>query len=71
MREQKASRKRKCEHILYRIREASNPGPSHKGHNQQSKLRDFFHQQHTKKDDKDMRCKEKGYTIENIAGDGN
>eukprot|EP00972_Heterocapsa_arctica_P026726 3934192-Heterocapsa_arctica.AAC.1 len=32
---------------------------------------DFFHQQHTKKDDKDVWCKEKGYNIENIAGDGN
>eukprot|EP00972_Heterocapsa_arctica_P021387 3148844-Heterocapsa_arctica.AAC.1 len=31
----------------------------------------FFQQHHTKKDDKDMWCNEKGYTIENIAGYGN
>eukprot|EP00972_Heterocapsa_arctica_P063844 9419707-Heterocapsa_arctica.AAC.1 len=70
MREQKAGRKMDFEYILYRIGEAPNPGPSHKGHNKQSKFRDFFHQHHTKKDEKYMRCKEKGYTIENIAGDG-
>eukprot|EP00972_Heterocapsa_arctica_P019436 2867692-Heterocapsa_arctica.AAC.1 len=71
MREQKGANIRKCGHILYRIGEASNPGPSRKGcHNKQSRLGDFFHQHHTTKDDKDMWCKEKGYTIENIAGDG-
>eukprot|EP00972_Heterocapsa_arctica_P079615 11732163-Heterocapsa_arctica.AAC.1 len=32
----------KCKHILYRIGEASNPGPSHKGcHSKQRKLGDF------------------------------
>eukprot|EP00972_Heterocapsa_arctica_P055069 8122081-Heterocapsa_arctica.AAC.1 len=55
--------------ILYRIGEASNPGPG--THTKHIKLGDFFHPHHTKKDDKDMWCKEKGYTIENIAGDGN
>eukprot|EP00972_Heterocapsa_arctica_P094831 13985321-Heterocapsa_arctica.AAC.1 len=58
--------------ILYRIGEVANPGPSGKdNHSKHRKLGDFFHQHHTKKDDKDMWCKEKGYTIENIAGDGN
>eukprot|EP00972_Heterocapsa_arctica_P037190 5477001-Heterocapsa_arctica.AAC.1 len=57
---------------IYLHREASNPGPSHKGcHSKQKRLGDFFHQHHIKKDDKDMWCKEKGYTIENIAGDEN
>eukprot|EP00972_Heterocapsa_arctica_P111719 16427715-Heterocapsa_arctica.AAC.1 len=56
-------------HILYRIGEASNPGPG--TNSKQSKLGDYFHQHLTKKDDKDMWCEEKGYTIENIAGDGN
>eukprot|EP00972_Heterocapsa_arctica_P090904 13411301-Heterocapsa_arctica.AAC.1 len=72
MREQKGANTMTFGHILYRIGEASNPGPSHKGcHSKQSRLSDFFHQHHTKKDDKDMWCKEKGHTIENIAGDGN
>eukprot|EP00972_Heterocapsa_arctica_P064290 9488370-Heterocapsa_arctica.AAC.1 len=38
--------------ILYRIGEASNPGPSHKGHSKHTRLGDFFHQHHTKKDDR-------------------
>eukprot|EP00972_Heterocapsa_arctica_P003508 522187-Heterocapsa_arctica.AAC.1 len=60
MREQKGTKILKFEHILYRIGEASNPGPSHKGcHSKHKKLVDFFHQHHTKKDDKDMWCKEK------------
>eukprot|EP00972_Heterocapsa_arctica_P097895 14443416-Heterocapsa_arctica.AAC.1 len=54
---------------FYSIGEASNPGPGI--HSKQSKLGDYFHQHHTKKDDKYMWCKEKGYTIENIAGNGN
>eukprot|EP00972_Heterocapsa_arctica_P112171 16430335-Heterocapsa_arctica.AAC.1 len=62
----------KFKHTLYRIGEASNPGPSHTGcHSKQRKLVDLFHQHHTKKDGKDMWRKEEGYTIENIAGDGN
>eukprot|EP00972_Heterocapsa_arctica_P077206 11387938-Heterocapsa_arctica.AAC.1 len=59
-------------HPHYRIGEAANPGPSGKySHSKRRKLGDFFHQHHTKKDDEDMWCEEKGYTIENIAGDGN
>eukprot|EP00972_Heterocapsa_arctica_P092812 13688643-Heterocapsa_arctica.AAC.1 len=51
---------RQYEHILFRIGESSNPGPSHKGcHSKQRKLGTFFHQHHTKKDDKDMWYKEK------------
>eukprot|EP00972_Heterocapsa_arctica_P067749 10003204-Heterocapsa_arctica.AAC.1 len=54
-RKQKAGRqKRKLGHILDRIGEASNPGPSHKSHSKQSRLGDYFLQHHTKKDDKDM-----------------
>eukprot|EP00972_Heterocapsa_arctica_P107719 15865414-Heterocapsa_arctica.AAC.1 len=54
-------------HILDRIGEASNPGPSNKGcHSKQRRLGDFFQQHHTKKDDKDMWCEEKGYTIETL-----
>eukprot|EP00972_Heterocapsa_arctica_P039023 5746975-Heterocapsa_arctica.AAC.1 len=72
MREQKETQIMAFEHILYNIGEASNPGPSHKGClSKQRKLGDFFHQHRAKKDDKDMWCKEKGYTIENLAGDGN
>eukprot|EP00972_Heterocapsa_arctica_P024637 3633951-Heterocapsa_arctica.AAC.1 len=72
MREQKEATIIQYEHILYIIGEASNPGPSHKGClSKQRKLGDFFHHHHTNKDDKDMWCKEKGYTIENIARDGN
>eukprot|EP00972_Heterocapsa_arctica_P111990 16429253-Heterocapsa_arctica.AAC.1 len=61
---------RKYIHPHYRIGEAANPGPGNQS-SKQSKLGDYFHQHHTKKDDKDMWCKDKGYTIENIAGDGN
>eukprot|EP00972_Heterocapsa_arctica_P034675 5105602-Heterocapsa_arctica.AAC.1 len=72
MREQTVAKTMHFGYILYRIGEASNPGPSHKDcHSKQSRLGDFFHQHHTKEDDKEMWCKEKGYTIENIAGDGN
>eukprot|EP00972_Heterocapsa_arctica_P075634 11157056-Heterocapsa_arctica.AAC.1 len=56
MREQKGSKLTNFEHILYRIGEASKPGPSHKGcHSKQRKLGDFFHQHHINKDDEDMR----------------
>ena len=37
----------------------------------QTKIGDYYNHTHTQKDDKDMWCKEKGYSIENIAGDGN
>eukprot|EP00972_Heterocapsa_arctica_P072812 10750898-Heterocapsa_arctica.AAC.1 len=53
------------------IGEATNPGPSQQNQGKQSKLGEYLHQHHTKNDDKDMWCREKGFTIENIAGDGN
>eukprot|EP00972_Heterocapsa_arctica_P070183 10367642-Heterocapsa_arctica.AAC.1 len=35
------------------------------------KLGEYFHQKHIMTDDKAERCKDKGYSIDNIAGDGN
>eukprot|EP00972_Heterocapsa_arctica_P037765 5559821-Heterocapsa_arctica.AAC.1 len=59
-REQTTTKLIHFKHILHRIGEASNPGPSHKGcHSKQRELGDFFHQHHTKKDDEDMWCEEK------------
>eukprot|EP00972_Heterocapsa_arctica_P083250 12265784-Heterocapsa_arctica.AAC.1 len=72
MRKQKGTKRMIFEHILHRIGEASNPGPSQNGcHSKQRRLGNFPHQHHNKKDDKDMWCKEKGYNFENFAGDGN
>eukprot|EP00972_Heterocapsa_arctica_P034113 5021134-Heterocapsa_arctica.AAC.1 len=67
---QQAGRKNTVGRVLYRIGGATNPGPS-QNQGKQSKLGDYFHRHHIKKDDRDMWCKEKGYTIEDIAGDGN
>ncbi len=65
-------RKNKLRKTHYRIGEASNPGPETPiNASKQTKLGNCFHHIHTQKDDKDMWCKEKGYSIENIAGDGN
>eukprot|EP00972_Heterocapsa_arctica_P061082 9006025-Heterocapsa_arctica.AAC.1 len=67
---QKEVRKNKIGTMIYSIGEASNPGPElYNG--KQSKLGDDFHHRRTKKDDKDMWCKEKGFSIGNVAGDGN
>eukprot|EP00972_Heterocapsa_arctica_P058509 8631659-Heterocapsa_arctica.AAC.1 len=70
--EEKCTKRRQYIQHHYIIGEAANPGPSGKdSHSKQRKLCYFFHQQHKKKDAKDMWCKEKGYNIENIAGYGN
>eukprot|EP00972_Heterocapsa_arctica_P102131 15050263-Heterocapsa_arctica.AAC.1 len=66
----KEGRTNKVGNTHYKIGEASNPGPESNSIRKQSKLGEFHHR-HTKKDDRDMWCKEKGFTIENIAGDGN
>eukprot|EP00972_Heterocapsa_arctica_P088402 13034628-Heterocapsa_arctica.AAC.1 len=62
-------------HVIhnYMIGEASNPGPTGSDNKQSKhmKLGEYFHQKHTMKDDKAELCKAKGYSIENIAGDGN
>eukprot|EP00972_Heterocapsa_arctica_P055623 8204270-Heterocapsa_arctica.AAC.1 len=62
--------KNKLRKTHYRTGEASNPGPD--GNMvKQSNIGDFFHHKHMENDDKDMWCKEKGFYVENIAGDGN
>ncbi len=64
--------KHKIRTTHYRIGEASNPGPGKTNSAcKQTKIGDYYNHIHTQKDDKDMWCKEKGYSIENIAGDGN
>ena len=55
--------------LHYRIGEASNPGP--KEHQKQKKISDYINYNQAEKDAKSIWCEEKGYRIENIAGDGN
>eukprot|EP00972_Heterocapsa_arctica_P012952 1903252-Heterocapsa_arctica.AAC.1 len=55
-----------------RIGEAGNPGPGiNNKQTYQKKLGYFFNTMHIIKDDKAEWCKEQGYTIEGIKGDGN